>query len=157
MFHPTAIRPKVLHRRGAKQARIRRSTIRTGRSARSRRKKREQGARAVVVTLIVFTGAERAGGHAFKAEREGASRLARAHERRGVEERGAARRAVVVHVRDRDPRQAELVERGLTARRGAKDVADERRFDGVVCDSWVRACVRGVVWVPVSDALSIWG
>lgn len=84
----------------------------------------------------MFSGAAKgARGHAFKAEGEGAPRLARAHERRGVEERGAARRAVVVHVRDRDPRQAELVERGLAARRGAKDVADERGFDSVVCDS----------------------
>ena len=53
-----------------------------------------------------------------------------------MEERGAARRAVVVHVRDRDTREAELVERCLAACRSAVDVTDERGLDGVVCDPW---------------------
>jgi len=147
MLHPAPIPPKILRRRSTKHARIRRSPIRTGRSARRRLKKRTQRARpvvAMVALIIIFPSAERARGHAFETERECAPRLAgrtprtrtRTHERRGVEERGAARRAVVVHVRDRDARQAELVERCLTARRGAKDVPDERGLDGVVCDSW---------------------
>lgn len=135
--HPSPIPLKILRRRRSKHARIRRSAIRTRRSARRRRKKRHQRARPVVTIVLVLGTAEGSRGHAFKAEGEGASRGARTHERRGVDERGAARRAVVVHVRDRDPRQAERVERRLPARRGAKDVADVRGLDGVVCDSWV--------------------
>jgi hypothetical protein len=51
-----------------------------------------------------------------------------------MEERGAACRAVVVHVRDRDACEAELVECGLATRRGTVDIADECGLDGVVGD-----------------------
>jgi hypothetical protein len=155
VLHPAPIPPKILRRRSSKHARIRRSPIRTWRSPRRRRKKRDQRARPVITIIVLVLGATTEGsrGHAFKAEGEGASRGARTHERRGVDERGAARRAVVVHVRDRDPCQAERVERRLPARRGAKDVADVRGLDGVVCDSWVCvACQWG--WVT---QFAIWG
>lgn len=78
---------------------------------------------------------ERAGGHALKAECQRTARLAATYERGGVEESGAPRRAVVVHVCYWDAREAELVECGLATCRGAVDIADECCLDGVVGDS----------------------
>ena len=51
----------------------------------------------------------------------------------GVYKRGAPHRAVVVHVRDRDSRQAELVERRLASCGFAVEVAAARGLDGTVC------------------------
>lgn len=84
---------------------------------------------------IVLSGSERARSHALKAECQRAARLAGAYERSSVEERDAPRRAVVVHVRNWDAREAELVECGLATCRGAVDIADECRLDGIVGDS----------------------
>ncbi|KAH8978304.1 hypothetical protein EDB92DRAFT_2108130 [Lactarius akahatsu] len=42
----------------------------------------------------------------------------------------------VVHVRDWDARQDELVERRLACCGCAVNVADERDLDGIICDSW---------------------
>ena len=55
-----------------------------------------------------------------------------------MDERGAPRRAVVIHVRDRDARQAELVERRLAGRGFAVDVADERGLYGIIRDPWIK-------------------
>lgn len=60
-----------------------------------------------------------------------------------MDERGAARRAVVVHVCDRDAREPELVERGLAARRCSEDVADEGGLDGVIRDPYMGVCGCG--------------
>jgi hypothetical protein len=67
-----------------------------------------------------------------------------------VDERGAARRAVVVHVCDRDAREPELVERGLAARRCSEDVADEGSLDGVIRDPYVR-CVGDVRYMGIGE------
>jgi hypothetical protein len=48
--------------------------------------------------------AERARRHTLEAESKRAARIASADERRGLHERSAPRRAVVVHVRDWDAR-----------------------------------------------------
>lgn len=70
--------------------------------------------------------------------KEPAARVARPVERRIVDEHSTPRRAVVlVHVRGRDARQAELVESGLVHRRFAVDVADERHLDEIVRDPWI--------------------
>ena len=62
-----------------------------------------------------------------------------------MDQRGAARRAVVVHVCDRDAREPELVERGLTVSRCSEDVADEGGLDGVIRDPYVQVCGCGCV------------
>ena len=44
----------------------------------------------------------------------------------------------MVHVRDRDARQAELVGRRLASRGFAVDVADERALNGIVRGPWIK-------------------
>ncbi len=64
-------------------------------------------------------------------------------ERRGVDEHGAPRRAVVVYVRDINAREAELVECRLARRGFAVDVADERGLDRLVRDPWIEGARAG--------------
>jgi hypothetical protein len=148
MFNPSSIHLEILLRGSPKQPRIRRAPICTGRSARRSGHERAYGTRAIRPRVSGGTRPECARSHAFESERERAACLPRADERRGVHERGAARRAVVVHVCDRDAREPELVERGLTARRCSEDVADKGGLDGVIRDPYVRVCGR---------LCSIWG
>ena len=131
MLHPTPILPEILRGCSSKDARHRRTTFRVGRRAFCGCESGAQRAGAVGERRL---GAERAGCHALKAKSERTAYVARSDERRSVHERGAPRRAVVVHVRDRDARQAELVERRLARRGFAIDVPHECRLDGVVRD-----------------------
>lgn len=73
--------------------------------------------------------------HALEAESECTAHIARADEYRGSHEGGAHRRAVVVHIRDQDARQVEVLERHLARDGFAEDVADKCRLDGIVRDS----------------------
>jgi len=150
MFHPSSIQLEILRRGSPKQARIRRAPIRTGRSARRRHHEWANGARTIRPRVSRGTRHECARSHAFESECEGTACLARADERRSVDERGAARRAVVVHVCDRDAREPELVERGLAARRCSEDVADEGSLDGVIRDPYVR-CVGDVRYMGIGE------
>ena len=90
----------------------------------------------------VYFMPERAALHLLEADRQRAStqpaldRLAR------QEQRARAGRAVVVDVDDRDPGQAELVDRALTVGRVAVDVADVGLLDRVVGDAGVGERLR---------------
>ena len=68
-------------------------------------------------------GAECAECHGFEAERASPARTNTT--------------AVVVHVRDRDARRAELVERRLASCGFAVEVADARGLDGTLCGPWI--------------------
>jgi hypothetical protein len=131
MLHPTSILPEILRSRSSKDARHRRTTLRVRRRALCGYKNGSHWTGAVGERRL---DTERAGCHALKAKSERTAHVARADERRSIHERGAPRRAVVIHVRDRDPRQAQLVERCLTRRGFAIDVANECCLYGVVRD-----------------------
>ena len=75
-------------------------------------------------------GVECTKGHALEAESESAGYIVHSDKDRGVDERSVLCQAVVVHVRDRDTRQAEQVERRLALCGVPDDVADERDRDG---------------------------
>lgn len=62
---------------------------------------------------IVLSSSEGTGCHTLKAECKRAAGLAGADENNSLEERGAPRRAIVVHIRDWDACEAELVKRSL--------------------------------------------
>ena len=132
--HARRVRPKVLARAEAR--------LRGGRRAAQQR----AGRRPVGPVRREATRR-----HLLEAERERALRRAGRDERVRLVQRRAARRAVVVHVRDRDARQPEAVERTLAAGGGsvggrcvemrsaylstgglAVAVANVGRFDGVV-------------------------
>ena len=81
--------------------------------------------------------AERTLLHLLEAERHGAVDQPALHELLGHEERGGSRRAVVVHVVDRDAGETELVDGALPAGRLAVAVADHRLLDGVIGDTGI--------------------
>jgi hypothetical protein len=101
MLHPTPILPEILRRRSSEYARHRRPTLRVGRRALCSHEKRDHRAGAVREPRL---SAERARRHTLEAESKRTARIASADERRGLHERSAPRRAVVVHVRDWDAR-----------------------------------------------------
>ena len=80
---------------------------------------------------------QRAGLHLLEAQRDHAVGQPAADRLRGEEQRRRPRRAVVVHVGDRDAGHAELVERAVAGRRVAGHVADEALLDFGVIDPGV--------------------
>jgi hypothetical protein len=101
MLHPAPILPEILRRRSSKYARHRRPTLRIRRGALCGKEKRDHRARAVREPGL---SAERARRHTLESESKSTAHIASTDERRSLHERGAPRRAVVVHVRDWDAR-----------------------------------------------------